>query len=144
ARAPSRHIPVLLDGAHNPAAVDVLQVALRRDAAWRTAPDVRIRVFFALMNDKDLDGMRTRLRALSDDLVFVDLSGLNPRALTAEALRARDRRETAQPASPSAEDTRPASAEGEAPSPQKKIPSPKTFPEIRVVLPTRAALEPLW
>jgi len=77
------YLPVLLDGAHNPAALKAL-----RDEMSRNPLGVKPRIFFSVMSDKDYSGLVSSLHALSDDLVFVDLSGSNPRALTAPALRA--------------------------------------------------------
>lgn len=118
ARAPSRHIPVLLDGAHNPAGLHALAELLTREVA----AGQRLRIFFSVMNDKDYGEMLATLRALSDDLVFVDLTAVNPRALSPASLSART---LSVPASP-------ASATAEAPSP----------PTIRVIDPTHDALEP--
>jgi dihydrofolate synthase/folylpolyglutamate synthase len=77
------HIPVLLDGAHNPAALLAL-----RDHLGRHPPGARPRIFFSAMHDKDWAGMHGLLRSLSDDLVFVDLSSRYPRALPVADLRA--------------------------------------------------------
>lgn len=118
ARAPTRHIPVLLDGAHNPAGLHALADVLMRERA----AGVRLRIFFSVMSDKDYGEMLAALRALSDDLVFVDLTAINPRALSPASLPARS------PASP----TSPASAAAEALSPRT----------LRVLDPTHEALEP--
>jgi dihydrofolate synthase/folylpolyglutamate synthase len=76
-------LPVLLDGAHNPAAAEALIAHLRR-----RPPGARPRLFFAAMRDKDYVAVHALLRSLSRDLVFVDLSADNPRALSAAELRA--------------------------------------------------------
>jgi dihydrofolate synthase / folylpolyglutamate synthase len=78
-----RHVPVLIDGAHNPAAAMAL-----RDHLHRHPPGTRLRIFFSVMHDKDYTAMHALLTSLSGDLVFVDLSPQYPRALPAAALRA--------------------------------------------------------
>jgi dihydrofolate synthase/folylpolyglutamate synthase len=75
-------VPVLLDGAHNPAAAEALCDHLRRHR-----PGACARIFFSVMRDKDYTGIHALLRSLSSDLVFVDLSQLYPRALSAAELR---------------------------------------------------------
>jgi dihydrofolate synthase/folylpolyglutamate synthase len=120
--APSRHIPVLLDGAHNPAAAEALADALRREPRGE-----RLRLFFSMMSDKDHEEMSALFRSLSDDLVFIDLSAVNPRALRPEAL----------------------SAQNPALIPVRKLPQGEAGeesgspPTIRVIAPARDALEPL-
>jgi dihydrofolate synthase/folylpolyglutamate synthase len=78
----SHRVPVLLDGAHNPAAARAL-----RDHLAAHPPGTHPRIFFASMRDKDYVEVCALLRSLSSDLVFVDLSAANPRALSAAALR---------------------------------------------------------
>lgn len=78
-RAPATHAPVLLDGAHNPAAAEALRGELARGPVG--APGARRRVFFSMMGDKDHAAMLSFLKSLSRDLVFIDLSSVNPRAL---------------------------------------------------------------
>lgn len=75
-------IPALLDGAHNPDGVKALCAYLRKGNFGRP------RFFFSSMGDKDFLSLYTQLRELSDDLVFLDLSQIFPRALTVENLRA--------------------------------------------------------
>ena len=83
--APARSgvVPVLLDGAHNPAGLEALRGHLAGEASGG-----RARIFFSAMKDKDLDAMCGTLSSISEDLVFVDLSSLFPRALSAAELRA--------------------------------------------------------
>ena len=76
-------MPVLLDGAHNPAGVD----ALRTYLTGSTTPG-RARVFFSVMRDKDFLEVYRALRAITDDIVFIDMSALFPRALPAAEFRA--------------------------------------------------------
>src|SRR5690606_7231572 len=70
-------------------------------------------------------GMLALLRGLSDDLVFIDLTSLNPRALTPSALTP----------GPSPE---PARAQG-----GERGDGGEHTPEIRIIPPVRSALEPL-
>jgi dihydrofolate synthase/folylpolyglutamate synthase len=74
-------VPVLLDGAHNPAAAEAL-----RDQLHARPLGTKLRIFFSAMSDKDYAGLYAILHALSDDLVFIDLSATNPRALSGETL----------------------------------------------------------
>lgn len=76
-------MPVLLDGAHNPAAALAL-----RDHLLKTASGTRPRIFFSTMRDKDYLALYQLLRTLSDDLVFVDLPMNFPRALSSQEFRA--------------------------------------------------------
>lgn len=69
--------PVLLDGAHNPAGVQVLLAALEREYAGR-----RVHAVFGVVADKDLDAMA---RALFPRLASLHLSPLDtPRSLPPE------------------------------------------------------------
>jgi dihydrofolate synthase/folylpolyglutamate synthase len=70
----SGRVPVLLDGAHNPAGVDALCAALSRQGG-------RARVFFSVMRDKEYLAVYGALRAVTEDVVFLDMSALFPRAL---------------------------------------------------------------
>jgi dihydrofolate synthase/folylpolyglutamate synthase len=90
-RESSGLMPVLLDGAHNPAGVEALRAALAR----RPGPGSRARVFFAVMRDKEFLAVHRTLRALTGDLVYVDLAAVFPRALTAAELAEELRAETA-------------------------------------------------
>jgi dihydrofolate synthase/folylpolyglutamate synthase len=86
-----RHLPVLLDGAHNPAAARALKEHLSASTLLDSgaAPTgIRLRIFFSSMRDKDYLEVCRILRSISADLVFVDLSGSNARALTAVELQA--------------------------------------------------------
>lgn len=79
------HMDVLLDAAHNPAGMEALAAHLRRqDAASRP---VRRRVFFSAMRDKDVAAAARALATFADELVFVDLSADNARALPGHELR---------------------------------------------------------
>jgi dihydrofolate synthase/folylpolyglutamate synthase len=80
------YLPVLLDGAHNPDALEALRAALVLNPFGQNVRTLRI--FFSVMSDKDYSGLITTLYAISGDLVFVDLSASNPRALPATVLRA--------------------------------------------------------
>jgi dihydrofolate synthase/folylpolyglutamate synthase len=85
------HLPVLLDGAHNPAAAGALKEHLSASIPLDSqAPPSgkRFRIFFSSMRDKDYLEVCGILRSLSEDLVFVDLSGSNPRALSGAELQA--------------------------------------------------------
>jgi dihydrofolate synthase / folylpolyglutamate synthase len=55
---------VVLDGAHNPAAIDVLV-----EEVQRLAPGRRVRVLFGVMSDKAWDGMLRSLRRLATEIV---------------------------------------------------------------------------
>jgi len=74
-------LPVLLDGAHNPAGIE----ALCRTVAGLSQGKPRI--VFAGMRDKDMAAMFRSLQTLSDSLYFVDLSAVFPRALKLSELR---------------------------------------------------------
>lgn len=80
--APGR-IPVLLDGAHNPAGMAALCGHLAR-----IRPGIPARVFFSVMHDKNYAEMYGRLRGISRDIVFIDLTHAFPRALPEADLRA--------------------------------------------------------
>ncbi len=79
-----QRLPVVLDGAHNPAGIE----ALCRNLV-RARQGQRPRVFFSAMQDKDIATMFAALQSFTNDLVFVDLSGVFPRALAPSALRGR-------------------------------------------------------
>lgn len=132
ARAPSRHVPVLLDGAHNPAGLRALAGALKRGGMNGPPPRARSRIFFAVMNDKDYEGMLAELSGLSDDLVYVDLTSINPRALPSETLLARVYGETASPA--------PDAAGALTPLPMPVNVFAHAPKSVRVIPPTREAL----
>ncbi|HAO98791.1 MAG TPA: hypothetical protein DCQ83_01965 [Fibrobacteres bacterium] len=74
-------LPVLLDGAHNAASVEALCRHLRGNVKGKP------RFFFAVMRDKDFVSLYRQLRAVSDDIVYLDLSKIFSRALTADELR---------------------------------------------------------
>ena len=69
-------LPVLLDGAHNPAGVEALAGHLRK--LHKGKP----RIFFSVMRDKDFAALYRQLHSLSDDIVYLDLSRNFSRALT--------------------------------------------------------------
>lgn len=73
-------LPVMLDGAHNPAGVDALCAALKAEGG-------RARVFFSVMRDKEYVAVYRALRAAAEDVVFLDMSGLFPRALAFAELK---------------------------------------------------------
>jgi dihydrofolate synthase/folylpolyglutamate synthase len=60
--------PLLLDGAHNPAAMSVLCRALRREARER-----RIVFLFGALEDKDAAAMIRRMHGVASGVVFVDV-----------------------------------------------------------------------
>jgi len=137
-RAPARHVPVLLDAAHNPAGMTALAAALGPlpngvTASVSSTLRVRRRVFFSMMADKDHAGVLTSLRALADDLVFVDLSSNNPRALTATALE--ELLTIHPPAGPDSTDSPRPGSNPRDPSPPVRA--------IRVITPTTEELAPL-
>lgn len=72
--------PVLLDGAHNPAAMSVLCQALKREAVER-----RIVVLFGALADKDATGMLRKLRGVASALILTDVP--SERGRPAGALR---------------------------------------------------------
>jgi dihydrofolate synthase / folylpolyglutamate synthase len=127
-RTARAHLPVLLDAAHNPAGMEALARVLEEtsgDESQKPASSARVRrrVFFSVMADKDFGTLFTSLCALSSDLVFVDLSATNPRALTAAGL----------------ENLLPVSRASEL-IPSQRVTTP---PNIRVITPTTEELEPL-
>jgi dihydrofolate synthase/folylpolyglutamate synthase len=77
------HLPVLLDGAHNPAGIAALC-----DHLLKAKPGARGRFFFSVMRDKEYLPLYRSLRTVSNDLVYLDLSAVFPRALPAAELRA--------------------------------------------------------
>lgn len=93
-RDPAAHLPVLLDGAHNPAGVEALRAALTGPGARAG----RARVFFAMMRDKEFLAAHRTLSAITDDLVYVDLASVFPRALPGDELQAEILRERAREA----------------------------------------------
>lgn len=80
-RAPG-WLPVLLDGAHNPAGMEALCAHLAAAAPGDS------RVLFACMADKDVPALLEPLRALPGDRVFIDLTAIHARALPPDAFRA--------------------------------------------------------
>ena len=84
-------LPVLLDGAHNPAGMEALCAYLSASNGASNGaadgPDA-LRVFFACMADKDVPALLEPLRALPGERVFVDLTGIHARALGPAAFRA--------------------------------------------------------
>jgi len=75
-------LPVLLDGAHNPGGVEALCRYLRMRGGGRP------RFFFSVMRDKDFTAVYRQLRAVSGDIVYLDLTAAFPRALPFSELRA--------------------------------------------------------
>ncbi len=75
-------LPVLLDGAHNSGGMDSLCGYLA--GLGRGRP----RFFFAAMRDKEVAALYRRLRAVSHDIVYLELGDAFPRALRADELRA--------------------------------------------------------
>jgi dihydrofolate synthase/folylpolyglutamate synthase len=73
-------VPVMLDGAHNPAGVDALCAVLKAEGG-------RARVFFSVMRDKEYLAVYRALRAAANDVVFLDMSALFPRALSFAELK---------------------------------------------------------
>ena len=80
------HLPVLLDGAHNPAGIEALCTHLLHTVQNGHGP--RARVFFSVMRDKEYLSVYRALRAVTEDIVFLDMSSLFPRALAYEDLYA--------------------------------------------------------
>jgi dihydrofolate synthase/folylpolyglutamate synthase len=76
-------LPLLLDGAHNPAGMEALCRHLR---ALRLG---RPRFLFAAMRDKDVASLYRMLRTVTEDVVYLDLGSAFPRALQARELQAR-------------------------------------------------------
>lgn len=79
-----RHPLVLLDGAHNPAAAEVLSRYLR---AYRARhPESRLVLVLGMMRDKDHRGFAAPLRALASEVVLTQAD--MARAATVEEMRA--------------------------------------------------------
>lgn len=143
--SPEAHVPVLLDGAHNPAGAEALRAALARHPVGTRG--VRTRVFFSMMGDKDAS-LLAFVRDLSRDLVFVDLSAVNPRALKPEELTrlfagipAPGARESA---APDARRASPSAPVDHRPNPGREDAHEARDPHVlRIVAPVREALEPL-
>jgi dihydrofolate synthase/folylpolyglutamate synthase len=76
-------IPVLLDGAHNPGGMAVLEAYLR--AAF---PGRRILALFSVMRDKDVAGVYRSIRGFADRVLFLPLEARFPRALPFAGLEA--------------------------------------------------------
>ena len=81
-----KHVPVLLDGAHNPAGVEALCTHLL-ESKMKEKKGARARVFFSVMRDKEYLSVYRALRTVTDDVVFLDMSALFPRALPFSELR---------------------------------------------------------
>jgi dihydrofolate synthase/folylpolyglutamate synthase len=70
-------LPVLLDGAHNPGGMAVLEAHLRR-----VFPGRRVSALFAVMRDKDFASVFRSVRGFASEVLFVPLAEKFPRALS--------------------------------------------------------------
>ncbi len=78
------HLPVLLDGAHNPGGMAALEAHLRE-----AYPGKRILALFSVMCDKDVAGVYRSIRGFADRILFLPLDGKFPRALPYKELENR-------------------------------------------------------